>query len=65
MILKRRKADLCSIQVIAIAVSGERKLIMSNLFERITMITGIAFFGSWCVMGAIFYIIAIVDAILN
>ena len=38
---------------------------MGNLFERITMKIGIAFFGSWCVMGTIFYIIAIVDAILN
>ena len=38
---------------------------MKNLFDRITMIIGIVFFGGWCVMGAIFYIIAIANAILN
>ena len=38
---------------------------MSDLFERITIIIGIAFFGNWCIIGSIFYIIAILDVILN
>lgn len=36
-----------------------------DLLNKIITIIGISIIGSWCVMGTIFYIMAIVDAILN
>ena len=39
--------------------------IMKKFFDIITMIIGIVFLGGWCVTGAILYIIAIANAILN
>ena len=38
---------------------------MRNLFDRITIILGIIFFGGFGIMGIIFYVMAIVNAILN